>query len=61
MEQPQILQRAYAAANSVNVQEVIALGLKGDAIAQELEQRRIKVMKQALRQEENDDDPVDVV
>ena len=61
MEQPQILQRAYAAANSVNVQEVIALGLKGDAIAQELEQRRIMAMKQALRQDALDDDSVDVI
>ena len=61
MEQPQILQRAYAAANSVNVQDVIALGLKGDAIAQELEQRRIMAMKQALRQDALDDDSVDVI
>ena len=52
MEQPQILQRAYAAANSINVQDVVALGLKGDAIASELQQRRIKAIKQALHQED---------
>jgi tRNA nucleotidyltransferase (CCA-adding enzyme) len=56
MEQPQILQRAYAAANSVNVQEVVALGLKGDAIATELQQRRIRVIKLALKLAEQDDE-----
>lgn len=52
MEQPQILQHAYAAANSINIQDVVALGLKGDAIASELQQRRIKAIKQALHQED---------
>ena len=53
MEQPQILQRAYAAANSINIQDVVALGLKGDAIASELQQRRIKAIKQGLHQEDD--------
>ena len=56
MEQAQILQRAYVAANTVSVQEVITQGLKGDAIAQELQQRRIKAIKHALHQDQDAED-----
>jgi len=57
MDQPVILRAAYAAANSISVQDIVALGLKGDAIADELQQRRIKVIKK-IRNETDEPDSV---
>lgn len=55
MEQPVILRAAYAAANSINVQDIIGQGLKGDAIGEELQQRRIKAIKQIRAETDSPD------
>lgn len=54
MVQAQILRRAYVAAMSVDTQTVIKQGFEGMGIAQELQQRRIKAIKQALNQSGED-------
>ncbi len=50
MPQVDILRRAYEAADEADVQSVIMQGLKGDAIREELQQRRIQAIKEVLDQ-----------
>ena len=46
MTQPGFLKRVHATAMSVDTQEIIADGFSGEAIATELQQRRIRLIKQ---------------
>ncbi len=49
MIQPALFQQAHAAAQGVDVQAIVARGLKGQAIANELQQLRIKAIQQATK------------
>ncbi len=49
MDQPKILQTAFAAAASIETQPIIERGFKGEAIAEELAQQRVKAIKQAIK------------
>lgn len=51
LEQPALFRTAFLAAAKVNVQPILDRGLTGQAIAEELQQLRIKAIKAALRQE----------
>lgn len=46
--QANLLRSAFQAAMAVTAQPLVAAGFRGEAIAQELQQRRIKAIKQAL-------------
>ena len=48
LAQPGIIKTAFAAAAAVDVQNIIAKGFSGAAIAEQLEQARIKAIKAAL-------------
>jgi tRNA nucleotidyltransferase (CCA-adding enzyme) len=50
LEQPALFHAAFAAASKVDVQQILARGLTGQAIADELQQQRIKAIKAALHQ-----------
>ncbi len=49
MDQPELLQAAFAAAANIETQPIIARGFKGEAIAEELTQQRIKAIKSAIK------------
>ncbi|MBI1424803.1 MAG: multifunctional CCA addition/repair protein [Gammaproteobacteria bacterium] len=49
LEQPALLRTAFAAAANVDVQPILDRGLTGKAIADELQQQRIKAIQSALK------------
>ncbi|MDH5180624.1 MAG: multifunctional CCA addition/repair protein [Gammaproteobacteria bacterium] len=50
MHQPELLRKTRQAANDVDLSAITAKGLKGEAIAQEITQARIRAIKATVRQ-----------
>jgi tRNA nucleotidyltransferase (CCA-adding enzyme) len=49
LEEPALFRKAFAAASSIEVQPIIKQGYSGQAIAEQLQQQRIKAIKAALQ------------